>query len=415
MNLERIDNHTLFIVATLVVIIGSMLLSIYSSSTVLQDSSSTTKTQTVSVYTSHPPSSKSSYENSTNVTSTSSSSTKTVPMSSTGVIVPIFSSYSKLELNDVNQVIAAKLTYPSVPIIAVLNPAGGPGGAYNQNYTSEVKQMQLANITVLGYVPTTWGTRPIANVESDISKFREWYNVNGIYLDQMPNWEKDGPQGQWYYNGTGGTYLPSYFSNITSYVKSLGMTEDFGNSGADIPQNLLGTVSIVGIFENGFIPAYFGWPSLTGISAWHLSRDKTNFAFFAYNVPSLNQYYVVGASDYVSYLYLTNGKLNAPYASVSSYLDGLVSTLASMVPVRIVSESLNGSAVYGVNCSLTQPDGISSSGFAPFNFNALRGSTVTISAGNYSGHSFEHWSDGSTKQNMNLTVSQAVTLVAYYS
>src|SRR5579864_9322934 len=133
MNLERIDSHTLLIVATFVVIIGSMLISVYSSSTVLADPSSTTRTQTVSVYTSQSPSSKSSYENSTSATSTSSSSTKTVPMSSTGVIVPIFSSYSELELNDVNQVIAAKQTYPSVPIIAVLNPAGGPGGAYNQN------------------------------------------------------------------------------------------------------------------------------------------------------------------------------------------------------------------------------------------------------------------------------------------
>ncbi len=334
---------------------------------------------------------------------------------STGVIVPIFSSYSKSELNQVNEVIQAKLAYPSVPIIAVINPAGGPGASYNLNFSSEVKNMQAVNVTVLGYVPTTWGTRLIASVEADISTYYEWYQVNGIYLDQMPNWEYDGPQGQWYYPGPGGTYIPAYFSTLTSYAKSLGMTFVFGNSGADVPQNLVGTVDTIGIFENTFAPSFFGDPSLTGLGGWHMNQNKSNFAFFSYGVSSLNPYYVVGASDYVGYLFLTNGTFGHSYVMLPPYFNQIVATLASMVPITVHSEILNGTQIAGgFETIVTQPDGISSMGFTPFTFDAVSGSVVTISAENLSGYIFDHWSNGSTNPVINVTSTQAMTLISYY-
>ena len=70
----------------------------------------------------------------------------------------------------------------------------------------------------------------------------------------MPNWEYNSPNGTWYYSGPGGTYLPAYFANLTSYARSLGMTKMFANSGTDVPQNFIGAVDTIGIFENGYLP-----------------------------------------------------------------------------------------------------------------------------------------------------------------
>lgn len=300
-------------------------------------------------------------------------------------------------------------------MIAVINPAGGPGASYNLNFSSEVKNMQATNVTVLGYVATTWGTRNIASVEADMKTYYGWYHVNGIYLDQMPNWEYDGPQGQWYYQGPGGTYLPAYFSSLTNYSKSLGMTFVFGNSGADVPQNLVGTVNTIGIFENTFAPSFFGDPSLTGLGGWHMNQNKSNFAFFSYGVSSLNPYYVVGASDYVGYMFLTNGTFGHSYIVLPPYFNQIVATLASMVSITVRSEMLNGTQITGgPETIVTQPDGISSKGFTPFTFDALSGSTVTISAQNLGGYIFDHWSDGSTSPVRNVTSTQAMTLISYY-
>ena len=76
---------------------------------------------------------------------------------------------------------------------------------------------------------------------------------------------------------------------------------------------------------------------------------------------------------------------------------------------------LNGTSVNtGFQTIVTQPDGISSMGFTPFTFDALSGSTVTISAGNYSGYTFDHWGDGITNSSIDVTPTQAMTLIAYY-
>ena len=383
------------------------------SSSATVDTSSTAGSSSVSTSTR----TKQVTSSSTNSSTDSHASTQNVaPQVSTGVVVPIFSSYSKSQLNQVNEVIQSKLAYPSVPMIVVINPSNGPGVSYNLNFSSEVKNMQVVNVTVLGYVPTIWGTRNIALVEADIRTYYEWYHVNGTYLDQMPNWEYDGPQGQWNYQGLGGTYMPAYFSNLTSYAKSLGMTDVVANSGADIPQNLVGTVNTIGIFENTFAPAFFGDPSLTGLGGWHMDQNKSNFAFFSYGLSSLNPYYVVAAADYVGYLFLTNGGIQHPYVVLPPYFNQIVATLASMVSITVRSEVLNGTQISGgFETIVTQPDGISSMGYTPFTFNKLSGSVVTISAENFGGYIFNHWSDGSTSPVRNVTSTQAMTLISYYT
>ncbi len=342
---------------------------------------------------------------------------------STGIVVPVFSDYSPTQQQDVNEIIHAKNAYPSVPILAAINPNDGPG-AFSTNISREISSLKSVNVTVIGYVPTNWSERSISSVEADIKNFYDWYHVQGIYLDQMPNWEYNGPQGQWYYPGPSGTYIPEYFTTLTEYIKSLGMTCVLGNSGADVPQNLLGTVSIIGIFENAFMPQFFGNAffqgyngSLTGINGWHMDVSKSNFAFFSYNISSYDPYYLVGASDYVSWLYLTNGTEPQPYKTLPPYFEQMVSTLASEISLKVSSEVLNGSSVIngGFAVNVLQPNGISSKGFTPFTFNVLPDSKITIVAENFGQYQFSHWSDGNTSRIRTLVLNESASLTAYYN
>jgi hypothetical protein len=336
----------------------------------------------------------------------------------TGVIVPLFTESSSARLSEVNEIVQAKLAHPAVPIVVVINPEGGPGISYDPNIATEVKDMQAAGISVIGYVPTNWGERGIPSIESDMLIYLNWYGVTGIYLDQMPNWNYNSPSGTWYYGGPNGEFIPAYFATLSQYGKSIGMTQVVANSGADVPTDFIGSVNTIGIFENAYLPSLSlsaGWTSIAGLGGWHASYSKSNFMFFSYAIPSLDPAYLLGVSNYVGYLYITNGTGTAPYNTLSPYFDQIISLLASIVPVTIQSATLNGvSTSGGLWVTVTQPDGSSSSGYTPSAFDAYAASTVTISADNYGGYVFDHWSDGSTHAVIEVTPAQATTLVAFY-
>src|SRR5712692_7987899 len=40
---------------------------------------------------------------------------------------------------------------------------------------------------MLGYVNTNYGERSKSSVESEVSAYKRWYNVNGIMIDEMSN------------------------------------------------------------------------------------------------------------------------------------------------------------------------------------------------------------------------------------
>ena len=68
--------------------------------------------------------------------------------------------------------------------LVVVNPASGPGPAYDQSYGGVVRTAQKRGITVIGYVDTNYGARGLSAVESDVDKYYSWYHVNGIFFDR---------------------------------------------------------------------------------------------------------------------------------------------------------------------------------------------------------------------------------------
>ena len=70
-------------------------------------------------------------------------------------------------------------------IEAILNPASGPGTTQDPNYVAVVNKLRTAGGSVFGYVSTQYGNRDMTAVMNDIDKYILFYNINGIFIDEM--------------------------------------------------------------------------------------------------------------------------------------------------------------------------------------------------------------------------------------
>ncbi|MEV6105536.1 spherulation-specific family 4 protein [Streptomyces sp. NPDC051940] len=68
----------------------------------------------------------------------------------------------------------------------VLNAADGPGDAPDAAYADACAALRSAGVRVLGYVDLAYGDRPAAEVAKDVLRHREWYGVEGTFLDRAP-------------------------------------------------------------------------------------------------------------------------------------------------------------------------------------------------------------------------------------
>ncbi len=135
-------------------------------------------------------------------------------------------------------VIQARQAYPSVPLLAVINPNSGPGRSKDPNYVQGIKNLQAAGVVVLGYVWTGYGRASLSKVDQ-VSSYKNWYAVNGIFFDGMA-----------YITGS-----ENYYSTLNSYVKSLGMTYTMGNPGTTTLKSYVGTLDSIIIHEDAGTPS----------------------------------------------------------------------------------------------------------------------------------------------------------------
>jgi hypothetical protein len=229
------------------------------------------------------------------------SAAKSVP---TGIVVPLYTYPTDKSWTDL---INIKHSYPAVPIIAIINPDNGAGGSKDSNYVSGVKELQTAGITVIGYVHTSYGSMSTSSLEQEISDYKNWYGVDGIFFDEMSN--------------SGSTF--SYYSVLAAYVKSLGLHMTMGNPGTTVSSKLVGVFSNLCIYENP------GMPSMSEINGY-TSYGK-EFSYIAYGVGSMpNHSMIKSTTNYVSYLYITNLGGGNPYNGLPSYISSEASFLSSI-------------------------------------------------------------------------------------
>ena len=71
------------------------------------------------------------------------------------------------------------------PRLLIINPSNGPGASSSRAYRRAVERAQASGAHVLGYVASTFGARASSAVEADVARYRDWYGVDGIFLDEV--------------------------------------------------------------------------------------------------------------------------------------------------------------------------------------------------------------------------------------
>jgi hypothetical protein len=361
-----------------------------------------------------------------------------------GVIIPL---YTYPTDGSWAAVIQAKESYPSVPMIAIINPNSGPGSSKDSNYVSGITSLEKAGVTVIGYVATGYGTSSyskISNMESQINDYKSWYpNIQGIFFDEMSNSASE----------------QSYYQKLEIYTTSQGLDVTVGNPGTTVDTGLLGIFNFLCIYENP------GMPKPSSIDQYFSSYGSGQFSFIAYGVSSLPDKAVMQSVDsYVSYIYVTNLGGSNPYNGLPSYFTNEVAYLAgvsqstsissttttsattsttttsissSTVPITTTSmrttttsiTTTTGTTTLSVETVLADGQDINgyytalskngvqiSSGYSPAAFTVQSGQVYVVTPENYGNYAFAYWSDtGSAVASRTINISSPTTLIAIYT
>lgn len=199
----------------------------------------------------------------------------------------------------------SKAAHPAVPMIAVVNPASGPGAVVAAGYPEAIRALQSRGIRVIGYVATGYGRRPPGKVEKEIDLWRGGYGVDGIFFDEMSTDPR----------------LRDHYAGLDAHARSRGARLTAGNPGAQTSAVYAGVVDILVLYEGEGTPALplpGGWP------AW---LDPGSISILAHGVRTIDRKFLDGARGRVGYLYLTDDRLPNPWDSLPSYFPELASAL----------------------------------------------------------------------------------------
>ncbi len=301
------------------------------------------------------------------------------------------------------RVIETKNDHPSVPIVAIVNPASGPGGSRDSNYVSGIKDLKDAGVIVLGYVSTAYTGRSLDAVRSDIDKWASWYDVDGIFFDEQTNW-------------SGGE---SYYTQAGNYAESKGLDFTVGNPGANSIPSYLSTVDVVLIYESP------GLPNLNNYDDTWERYNNDQLGMIPFSVGSLPRGWIEDATGFIGWLYVTNDNLPNPWDSLPSYFDDMAAllddgsssgggrTVDPEYELTIRSVDQNGRAITGMWMEVKQNGATVRTGFTPLSMTLEEGS-YTVSAGNYQQIIFDHWQDGSRSSTKSVSLSADSALTAHY-
>ena len=276
--------------------------------------------------------------------------------------------------------------------MVIINNGGGPGSPPDANYTVFSERLHSVGILVIGYTYVSFGSRNISDVKVEIDHYKIWYNVDGVFIDGMSY--KGGDE--------------SYYSDLTQYARSRGLALVVGNPGTETLPSYVGTVDAIIIHEAP------GLPSISYLGGWHTNYDKQNWGILPLAVNNLNKSYVVSASKYLGYIYITNGTNPEPWSTLPPYFGDLTAALdPASSSLTVKTQDTSGATLTGYWAQLYQNGNTVASGFTPITFTLGNGQTYTVEADGFGSCAFSHWLDtGSTSSQRSLSITSDTTLTA---
>lgn len=228
--------------------------------------------------------------------------TSDISQTKTGTIVPLYTSPRD---GTWTAVIAAKQAHPTVPVLAVINPATGPGDAASAAHLEGIARLCDAGVKVIGYVPTAYGARDEADVRSDIDRWKSFYpRATGVFFDQQVR--RSGSE--------------DYYRRLAGYARSVGLDYSIGNPGTNPAASYVGVVDTILVYESP------GMPALGTLARWQQGYPRQNFGVIPYGT-AFDAAYVKSVAAYVGYIYLTDSQGPNPWDSVPQFFGDLLAAL----------------------------------------------------------------------------------------
>lgn len=181
----------------------------------------------------------------------------------------------------------------------VVNAADGPGSLVDGVLLAAIARIQAVGVSVLGYVNCAYGRRAPSELLDDQLRWRSWYDVNGIFVDQVP---ADRPQ---------------WVQQAVRQLRGAGATRIVGNPGNPIDHDSAAEFDAVVVFE-GMIESHRAQARPTEVR----SGLQPSTAHLIYGVPpgrvgeTVQRAHSAGASA----IWITASVGENPYQGVPEYL-----------------------------------------------------------------------------------------------
>ena len=199
--------------------------------------------------------------------------------------------------------------------LAIINPNSGPGDAIRADYVAQVHATQAQGVRVLGYIHTSYGKRPLSEIQSEIEHFRRWYGVNGIFFDEVTNDDANLP----------------YYQQCQAAVRS-GQPAAVVviNPGTPVTEGYMGVADVVLTFESD----YGAYLKRAADPAWVSKYPARRFYHLVYAVPTVAAMRIaarLSKQRRAGWVYLTPGNLPNPWDTlpVGAYWTGELAALGS--------------------------------------------------------------------------------------
>lgn len=241
----------------------------------------------------------------------------------TGLLVPLYAYPADVHTNPTyNRLIALKRQYETVPVWVILNPASGPGRERDGNYAKAADRLAGAGCVLLGYVSTSYGKVPSADVKRDIDRWRELYpRVHGIFFDEMN------------YQDTSEAVAAQV--ELTRHAEATGFWPTVANPGADTPGRYFEAVAadVIVVHEG---PA---WPEQARLAGdyfgGYADHPPWTRAVLVHSQAGLDRDALRRARRHVRWVYVTDAPFRPgdpaaanPWNRLPSHLDELFEALA---------------------------------------------------------------------------------------
>ena len=185
--------------------------------------------------------------------------------------------------------------------VMVMNPASGPGTSSNSDYVTAVQNARNAGIKVLGYVHTTYGQRNIDTVKGEVDTYLGWYNISGIFLDEV---------------NSSAAGIP-YIQNVSGYIKATAAPFVTLNPGTIPDQGYINLSDTTVIFE-GTYNTYKTWTPPSWVNSYASSKF-THLVYATSSTTKMNDAVTKAKSRNAGYVYVTNDVLPNPWDTLPSF------------------------------------------------------------------------------------------------